>query len=522
VRLRLGALAILVASVVHAQVREQVTVELIEIPVYVIGSNGQPIRGLAKDAFELRVNGRRQPIEYFDAIDFAAPAPTQRDTNAPIRRAARERRLYLLLFDAAYSVSGSLARAQRAAHYAVDHSNEETDVFAVATYTTNKGVQFASAFIPDRVAIHRAIQTLSTSAARDPLTIAMSAAERSQWASEMSSAGGRREGNLEETIVGGDANREMLEQPAKNRITDLLANFGDMATRLSGLEGQKHVLYFSTGFAAELCYPGFQPDPRCMRTLQEMFSSFRAAGVFIDSIDIAGLRTNWDATTHATKVRETDALGRPLAIAQLRSALDVNDSLRTVAAGTGGEFVHNRNDLGSALTDLTNGQKVVYIVGFNRRGSGSGWVSVRVNGVPPGTRVTHRLGFGAASRRTDVDPLQLADILINDVPQSGLTLPIRAADNDVEVMIPIQEVRAQIVEKTPYVDVLLYVFDERGAAVEGMQKRIRFDETLKRANRPIVVRKHLDLPPGNYVAKAIARIEGTTSLGFARTDVTVK
>jgi VWFA-related protein len=518
-RLRLGALAILVASVAHAQVREQVTVELIEIPVYVIGSNGQPIRGLAKDAFELRVNGRRQPIEYFDAIDFAAPAPAQRDTNAPIRRAARERRLYLLLFDAAYSVPGYLARAQRAAHYAVDHSNEETDFFAVATYTTNKGVQFASAFIPDRVAIHHAIQTLSASAARDPLTIAMSPAERSQWVSEMSSAGGKREGDLEETIEGGDANREMLQQPAKNRIVDLLANFGDMATRLSGLEGQKHVLYFSTGFAAELCYPG---DPPCVRTLQEMFSSFRAAGVFIDSIDIAGLRTNWDTTTQATKVRETDALGRPLAIAQLRAALDVNDSLRTVAAGTGGEFVHNRNDLGNALTDLTNVQKVVYIVGFNRRGSSGGWISVRVKGVPRGTRVTHRLGFGAASRRTDVDPLQLADILINDVPQSGLTLPIRAADNDVEVMIPIQEVRAQIVEKTPYVDVLLYVFDERGAAVEGMQKHIKFDETLKRANRPIVVRKHLDLPPGNYVAKAIARIEGTTSLGFARTDVTVK
>ncbi len=517
-RLRLGALAILVASVVHAQVREQVTVELIEIPVYVIGSNGQPIRSLAKDAFELRVNGRRQPIEYFDAIDFAAPAQTQRDTNAPIRRAARERRLYLLLFDAAYSVSGYLARAQRAAHYTVDHSNEETDVFAVATYTTNKGVQFASAFIPDRVAIHRAIQTLSTSAARDPLTIAMSPAERSQWVSEMSSAGGKRAGDLEETIEGGDANREMLGQPAKNRIVDLLANFGDMATRLSGLEGQKHVLYFSTGFAGELCYT----DPPCARALQEMFSSFRAAGVFIDAVDIAGLRTNWDTTTQATRVRETDALGLPLAIAQLRAALDVNDSLRTVAAGTGGEFVHNRNDLGNALTDLTNGQKVVYIVGFNRRGSSSGWVSVRVNGVPPGTRVTHRLGFGAASRRTDVDPLQLADILINDVPQSGLTLPIRAADNDVEVMIAIQEVRAQIVEKTPYVDVLLYVFDERGAAVEGMQKRIKFDETLIRANRPIVVRKHLNLPPGNYVAKAIARIEGTTSLGFARTDVTVQ
>jgi VWFA-related protein len=510
-------LALLVTGAAGAQVREQVTIELIEVPVYVIASDGQPIRGLTKDAFELSVNGHRQGIEYFDAIDFAASPPANREKERPVQRAARERRLYLLLFDAAYSVPGYLARAQRAAHYAVERSNQNTDLFAVATYTANKGVQFASAFVSDRAAIHRAIQTMSISEAHDPLTIATSAAERSQWVSAMSNLG-KREGDFEEILEGGVANSEMLDQPAKNRIQDLLANFGDMATRLSGLEGQKHVLYFSTGFAAL----GFRPDPACVRALQEMFDSFRVAGVFIDSIDIAGLRANWDTTTQATKVRELDSLGFPKAMAQLRGALDVNDSLRTLAVGTGGEFVHNRNDLGNALTDLTNVQQVVYILGFNRRGSRAGSIGVHVKGVPPGTRVTHRLGFGATSRHNDVDPLQLADILINDVPQSGLTLPIRAIGSDVEVVIPIHEVRAQIVDKTPYVDVLLYVFDEHGVAVEGMQKRVKFDENLRQSSAPVVIREHLGLPPGNYVAKAIARIAGTTSIGFARADFTVK
>ena len=56
-------------------------------------ADGNPIRGLTKANFDLRVNRRSQPIEYFDPIDFAA------ETASPTNGGQRYRRLYLFVFD---------------------------------------------------------------------------------------------------------------------------------------------------------------------------------------------------------------------------------------------------------------------------------------------------------------------------------------------------------------------------------------------------------------------------------------
>src|SRR5260370_41417521 len=117
------ALALIAACALSAaaQVRENVTVEVVEVPVYVTSGNNQPVLGLTRDAFELFVDGRPQPIEYFDAIDFAkVPAP-----GAPtaVERPRRERRLYLLLFDLSFATPARIKPAQTAAEQADSHSN---------------------------------------------------------------------------------------------------------------------------------------------------------------------------------------------------------------------------------------------------------------------------------------------------------------------------------------------------------------------------------------------------------------
>lgn len=502
-KMRTSACLLIIALAVPAfsQVRDNVTVELIEVPVYVTAADGQAVRGLTKGDFELRVDGKVQPIEYFEAIDFAQPA--QRIA-AP--RPARERRLYLLLFDGNYTIPARLERAQRAADFALERSNLDTDLFAVATYTSNKGLQFATPFVSDRVAIRRALSTLSTSSVRDPLGLAMSDVERATWTMPEEAAVDALAAEMGEALRGGAAYQDLIEDQSRHRLTDQLRDFTDLAHRLSGLQGQKHVVYFSSTLPAALIHGGATPvptsplsggglDAAAMRDFKELCLAFAGAGVFIDAVDVDGLRHQQG------KIEPFNS----------------DEGLQMVAHNTGGTYISHRNDFGPALNEMLTAQKNVYVLAFNRRSNRSGTITVRVNGVPRSTRVSYRPGFGDGTPSKNVDPLQLADILIHNVPQSGLNLLLKAVPKSLEITVPREEIFAQVAEGA-VVDALFYVFDGRGTAVFGKEQRV----AVTRGDGPLHIAEPISLPPGRYTAKVITRIEGTTSLGFARAAFTIE
>src|SRR5438876_10660006 len=89
----LAALIILVAAVVAlAQVRETVNVNVIEVPVTVVDSSGNPVRGLTKENFELYDQGKKRDITSFDKIDFGTAEALS--AISPLNPAAR--RTFLL------------------------------------------------------------------------------------------------------------------------------------------------------------------------------------------------------------------------------------------------------------------------------------------------------------------------------------------------------------------------------------------------------------------------------------------
>jgi VWFA-related protein len=479
-------------------VSENVTVEYIEVPVFVTDAHGQPIRGLKKENFELRVNRRPRAIESFEAID------SRRANATPAQRPARERHLYLLMFDRMHTRIGLLARAQRAAIDFVSRSNEPSNLFAVATYTPNKGVQFVVPFLSDRAAVIHAIATLKI-AGSDPLGLTMSDADRVRFAAPAGGGdvngyavvwGDTVDAEIASALRGGAAFQDMIGGQVARANEDFLENFGDLARRLAGLEGQKHVVLLSTGFDLGLIhgrgtpasiYAGGGVDARGWRILSETMKVYHSAGVFFDTIDLSGVST-------------------------------VSESLITLAADTGGMSIHNRNSIGEALSVLTTAQELVYVLSFKRESVKGGTISVRVNGIPRDAQVSFRRGFGEAVHAPDIDSLQLIDILTNDTPQRGFNLTLAASPAEVALTIPREEIVAQAGERPALVDTLLYVFNEAGGAVFGGTKRA----DLSAATEDVVLRESLSLPPGRYVAKAVGRIVGTSSLGFAKVHFLVQ
>jgi len=183
--------------------------------------------------------------------------------------------------------------------------------------------------------------------------------------------------------------------------------------------------------------------------------------------------------------------------------------------------VKNRNDFTAAITDLTRRQQMVYLLGFDRRDLTRGKITIKVNGIPHGSQLEYRQGFGEPGGNHNIDPLQLADIVINDQPQTGVTMALAVQNNAVIVGISRKEILPQLVEADPWVETMLYVFNKDGNAVLAKQKRITFDQKMREQHGPIVIGQKLALPPGEYTAKAITHIGGTNSVGFAKASFQV-
>jgi len=501
---RLAAALLLVATAALGQVSESITVEVVEVPVYVTAADGTPIRGLTKDAFTLLVNGKPRTIDHFEEIDLRQSAPASAPASAARVPALHERRLYLLLFDLAFTKVALIERAQHASDAAVQRSNPATDYFAVATMTHGGGVRFVIPFMNDYVAVRRAIATLESNDAKDPLGVGLTAKQRKRWAEIEGRAQGvplaigfrTGEPYADEIIAGSEVNQQLSRQMLRDDVDREFSGLGTVAARLAALEGQKHVVVFSAGFDAKLFVElgrGYNEDPQMHRHLREMVEAFRGAGAFLDSIDVVG--------------------NRPA---------DAAESLRRMAEPTGGETIRNTNDLAAALARLTASHDVSYLLGFRRRDEdAAGEIAVRVAGLPYNARVSYRTGFAKPAPRREIDSLQLADIVVNDLPQNGLSLRLETTPREIAILFRPAEVVAQLVPETPYVEAMLYVLDEHGGTVLFRSKRLPFDAGSAPRAGVAGVREKVKLPPGKYVVKALMHVAGTQSLGFARAELVI-
>jgi VWFA-related protein len=477
---------------------ETITVEVIDVPVYVYGAQG-PVRDLTKADFELFVNGKRQQIDYFDPIEFStAPSDAQKAGAAP--HDVRERRLFLLILDCVFSRPAALDRARKAAVAMIDGAGP-SDYFAIATFSVKNGAQLVTPFTNDHTVARRAALALQPSAAHDPLAIAISANER-EYATliailndDTPRHGGSSSNVILEMLNGHlTAGQETASMPAKRLIEDQFTDFTSLASRLTQLQGYKHVVLMSEGVNPYLVYQNeMGVDPQLVDAMNKMAAAFRASGAVVDTVD----------------------LGLPAQNSVM------NDALHLIAHETGGQFIHHENDLKVALDRISTSSAVGYRLGFKKpqdAKKGDNAIDVKVRNAPSGARVSFRRGFSTTvSQLSSADGLRLADVILNDVPQTGIAPRIQFGEKPyIEVHVPAREMLVVNNNVAINADLLFYVFDAKGAVVEFKEKKIAIPGD---ARADIVVRDALHLPAGAYVAKALLRVGD--SLGFVRQNFAI-
>ncbi|MFP5246093.1 MAG: VWA domain-containing protein, partial [Thermoanaerobaculia bacterium] len=437
------ALAV-VAGSLSAQHRESVTVEVVDVPVYV-SREGEPVRDLTRDDFELYVNGKRREIEYFDVSGDAA-APAARDARL------RERRLFVLLFDLAFTPTYNAARAHKAAVKLIDEAGP-LDYFAIATFAPADGLRYTLPFTNDKKALRTAMRQFTSRRTYDPLSLVPAPVMRADRVpNEPVDPEDEEEPQADWTdahsqSVTSDPSKEAMITPRGardaelrsrgNDVRGLLAGLGALATNLTRLEGQKHVLLMSEGFDATVLNDGRAmlkqaPGLYMQKILEQVFHAYHAAGVFLHTLDPAGIRDVREGPTAA--------------------------SLSILASGTGGEAVNDRNDLHAALSDLTRAYSHGYVLGFRPAGARKGENRIVVKVKRDGVSVTHRRGFSTEAASNAMSGLYLADIVLNDVPQTGLVPVMEINRGAVRARIPMRELAAQLGDEG-HAELLVYLFD---------------------------------------------------------------
>lgn len=540
----------------------------VEVPVNVAGRDGQPVRGLTAEDFEVFDEGKPQKITGFEVIDLealqgaAGPGGTPEASEAEKARfdqmESSARRHLLLLFDLSFAKPTSVLKARLAARDFVLQSLHPTDLVGVATISLEQGPRLVLTFTPDRAQLARAIDTLDAqrvfTAEADPLRFVISPLGMTS-----SGASGADQGELPqlrnpnaETVL-----REYLAAIAKSaereeksfqisRITAMTRSMGDLARALGQVQGRKHVVYFSEGFdskwlvgrgagAAEtaedqtLILAGrtdqVDPDNYYGNTglqgdVNKMLDEFRRADCVIQAVDIGGLRGSADASG-----------------GERRSG---QEALFYMANETGGELFKDANNLGQQLERVVRRNNVTYLLTFERANvkHDGAYRRLRVKArLPQGARLSHRSGYYAPRPFKDLDPLEknllASDGIASAAPRRELELSLLAAPfratEDLAYVPVIVEIGGKglltgMSGDKLGVELYAYVTDEKGEMRDFFTQVVGLDlgnarEAIEKTG--LKYYGHLDLPPGRYRVRVLARNAETGRTGVESLALTV-
>ncbi len=506
--------------------------------------DGEPVRGLIREDFEVWEGRRKLPVTGFDVLDLSAGAPVRA---AAVPAAAR--RHFLLLFDLAFSEPAAVLRARRAAAGLLAQLHP-TDLVGVATYSAARGPQLVLGFTSDRRQLDGALATLGLPDLMvrpvDPLRLVL----QEVLGAENAAGGGApplaRDPLAEVTDVAVQQRLEMITDAVaradrtaqKNHVEAFTRALSDLARQIAVVEGRKYLVFLSEGFDSALIEGTLDPQRQeemresilhgeswrfsseeryglteAGNDVERMLEQFRRADCLIQAVDIGGVRAGADQ-------------GPP--------RLGGRDSLLMMARGTGGDLYENLNDLGAAMGRMLKRTSVTYVLAVepDRLPPEDEYHRLRVElrKPLPGARITHRPGYYPPKPYAEQDSLAKLLEAANQVmsgeesdaiPTAVLAAPVRSEGEKAYVPVLIEAGAAGLLAGPQPavlpVEIYVYALDELGAVHDFFTQTVGLD--VAKAGAPLrqVGFKffgHLDLLAGDYSLRVLVRNGASGATGL--------
>ncbi|MEM1204349.1 MAG: VWA domain-containing protein [Acidobacteriota bacterium] len=542
-------------------------VTLVEVPVNVVNRDGEPVRGLTLEDFQVFDDGKRQDLAGLEVIDLEVLQPSRAEVKRTVQRLpAVARRHFLMLFDLSFSSPASIVRARKAARdFVLDHLHP-TDLAAVATFSIEQGPQLLITFTPDRAQLARAIDTLGAPGLTqrghvvDPLRFVIEPPTLvtgfDDQLDSTNSSGSATDVAVSQYLSIIQMQRQRSERTFQSRrISAWSRALGDMARSLASMQGRKHVVYFSEGFDGSLLLgrdasrsnveaqqQQFYREQGLLQLvdqdrtfgssalqgdISEMLEQFRRADCLIQAVDIAGLRP------------ETSVSGMSANAVSPRLN-DQTDALFYVSDATGGTLFEDANDLGRQLSKVLERNSVTYVLSYYPKDleANGKYHKLKVKSdLPRGTRLSHRAGYYAPRSYQDMHPMEKAllasEAIASAAPRRELDLrmlaaPFRASPDlayvPVILELPGKSLLAGHGSEELGLEIYIYATNSKGEMRDFLTQIVTFDLQQQRRNlyqTGIKYYGHLELTPDDYLIRVLARNNETGKTAVASQNLRV-
>src|SRR3954471_11234416 len=505
--------------------------ESVEVDAIVTDKDGKFVRTLTKDDFEIYQDGKKQPLSLVTLVEHPIPMPqaaptVAADPDVATNAGANEGRIYVLVLDALHVSDENRSKVAAAARLFVEQYLGESDMMAVlqigGTAPYSQDLTRSRARLLASIDKFRAGNILPS---------------ESRSITEISDATRTSITNEDGTTTSSSLIvSDLFENERTLRTTETLSALEQISKRLGTIRGRrKSLIFISEGFTS----PQSTSTSSADQVTQLDASRSRA---YADSIeralqDAARAATLNDVTIYTVDPRgmmtsggRGDILGSDESILQAAEDARSVQSMRDVAALTGGTAIVNTNNIANGLQRLVVENSAYYILAFSPmplpRDGKLHKLEVRVH--QKGLNVKSRRGYLAASGTPAVVPnpksgmsVATYDAMRRPAPTTGLSMSIFAAAfrkdarvASVLIGTELQGRELNLANNAP-LELQYAMIDATGKG--GASRALNLNANLRAETRTraeeggLRVLQRLEVPPGRYQIRVAANQPGSAT-----------
>ena len=517
----------------------KVSVEYVEVDAVVTDRNGNFVRDLKQEDFQLFEDGKPQTVSTFSLVDIPIeraqrPVSASQPIEPDVRSNERpfDGRIYVMVVDDLHTNFGRTGRVRAAARRFIDQHLGANDLMAI---------------------VHTAGPTDASQDFTSSKRLLLAAIDRT---------GGRKldSATLTRTESFFDSRRQSSGDPVTDaaeaerafnarRSLDTLRNVAQWFASVRGR--RKAILFVSEGIDYDITNWADNPNASLIiASTRDAIAAAARGNVSIYGIDPRGLTSLAEETIQVGSLPDDARLG--IGVESLRQeTLLSQSSLRELSGQSGGFAAVNANEFSSAFDRIVRDNSSYYVLAYYPpMGKAGTFHRIEVRVGRPGLTVRARQGYltlkpappastGTSAKNAENDPRKIMplmtpairDALDSPLPLGGLVMnvfasPFKGMAPNASVLVGV-EVRGHDLRLDPS-DKLTVTYAAvdaegkiRGGNTDAVLLNLKPDTKDRVAQTSLRLLGRVDLPPGRYQLHVAAEDAGSGKVGSVLYDLDV-